>query len=415
MFTERHLAPKLLTALNSSPIVFISGARQAGKSTLVQTLSASHFPADYVTFDSPTAMAAAVSNPDFFLSRDRPLIIDEVQLVPDIFRALKKRIDDLRLKDKANSNGRYLLTGSANIMALPKLADALVGRMALLRLYPLSALELHQQNGTFLTNLFSNRFPYQTLNTSMEATLTTIHDATFPELPGKTDAERELWFDSYISTLLQRDVRQIAEVEKITLLPSLLRLMAARAGNLVNDSEIARSVGLNAITGKRYRTLLEFMYLTTDIPPWFRNIEKRLVKAPKTYLLDTNLLCHTLGYRLQDLPLHNPTLFGHVLENFVASELIKQLSFSNTRANLFHFRTSDGKEVDFVLEQPNGQLAGVEVKAAGQVQSSDIKGLQELQQQVGADFLCGVVLYQGTETVPFAEKLWAVPLPALWH
>lgn len=210
-------------------------------------------------------------------------------------------------------------------------------------------------------------------------------------------------------------MRQIAEVEKITLLPSLLRLMAARAGNLVNDSEIARSVGLNAVTGKRYRTLLEFMYLTTDIPPWFRNIEKRLVKAPKAYLLDTNLLCHTLGYRLQDLPLHNPTLFGHVLENFVASELIKQLSFSNTRANLFHFRTSDGKEVDFVLEQPNGQLAGVEVKAAGQVQSIDFKGLQELQQQVGDDFLCGVVLYQGTETVPFGEKLWAVPLPALWH
>lgn len=415
MFIERHLAPKLLTALNSSPIVFISGARQAGKSTLVQTLSASHFPADYVTFDSPTAIAAAVSNPDFFLSRERPLIIDEVQLVPDIFRALKKRIDDLRLKDKANSNGRYLLTGSANIMALPKLADALVGRMALLRLYPLSALELHQQNGTFLTNLFSNRFPYQSLTTSMEATLTTIRDATFPELPSKTDAERELWFDSYISTLLQRDVRQIAEVEKITLLPSLLRLMAARAGNLVNDSEIARSVGLNAITSKRYRTLLEFMYLTTDIPPWFRNIEKRLVKAPKTYLLDTNLLCHTLGYHLQDLPLHNPTLFGHVLENFVASELIKQLSFSNTRANLFHFRTSDGKEVDFVLEQPNGQLAGIEVKAAGQVQSSDFKGLQELQQQVGADFLCGVVLYQGTETVPFGEKLWAIPLAALWH
>lgn len=415
MFTQRHLTPKLLTALNSSPIVFISGARQAGKSTLVQTLAASDYAADYVTFDSPTAMAAAVSNPDYFLSGERPLIIDEVQLVPDIFRALKKRIDELRLADQANSKGRYLLTGSANIMALPKLADALVGRMALLRLYPLSALEWHGKPGTFLTNLFSNHFPWQTPASSMEATLATIRDATFPELPGKNDAERELWFDSYITTLLQRDVRQIAEVEKIALLPSLLRLMAARAGNLVNDSEIARSVGLNAVTGKRYRTLLEFMYLITDIPPWFRNIEKRLVKAPKAYLLDTNLLCHTLGYRLEDLPLHNPTLFGHVLENFVASEIIKQLSFSNTRANLFHFRTSDGKEVDFVLEQPNGQLAGIEVKATGQVQSSDFKGLQELQQQVGDDFLCGVVLYQGTETVPFGEKRWAVPLASLWH
>ncbi|MEB4592522.1 ATP-binding protein [Candidatus Thiothrix sp. Deng01] len=415
MFTERHLTPRLLTALNGSPIVFISGARQAGKSTLAQILAAKDYPADYVTFDSPTAMAAAVSNPDFFLRRERPLIIDEVQLVPGIFRALKKRIDDLRLADNDSSYGRYLLTGSANIMALPKLADALVGRMALLRLYPLSALEVHGREGVFLANLFNNQFPGHALASDVEATLATIHAATFPELPGKDAAQRELWFDSYITTLLQRDVRQIAEVEKITLLPSLLRLMASRAGQLVNDSEIARSVGLNAVTGKRYRTLLEFMYLTTDIPPWFRNIEKRLVKAPKAYLLDSNLLCHTLGYRLHDLPLQNPTLFGHVLENFVASELIKQLSFSDTRASLFHFRTSDGKEVDFVLERPNGQLAGVEVKAAGQVQGSDFKGLRELQQQVGDDFRCGVVLYQGSEIVPFGERLWAMPLAVLWH
>lgn len=415
MFTERHLTPKLLTALNSSPIVFISGARQVGKSTLVQTLAANGYPADYVTFDSPTVMAAAVSNPDYFLRRERPLIIDEVQLVPEIFRALKKRIDDLRLEAKGNHNGRYLLTGSANIMALPKLADALVGRMALLRLYPLSALELHGRNGTFLANLFNNTFPPYKLTTGTETTLATLHDATFPELLGKSAVQRELWFDSYITTLLQRDVRQIAEIEKISLLPSLLRLMAARAGQLMNDSEIARHVGLNAVTGKRYRTLLEFMYLTADIPPWFRNIEKRLVKAPKAYLLDSNLLCHILGYRLHDLPLQNPTLFGHVLENFVASELIKQLSYGDTRANLFHFRTSDGKEVDFVLERPNGQLTGVEVKAAGQVQSSDFKGLQELQQHVGEDFRCGVVLYQGMETVPFGEKLWAVPLAGLWQ
>lgn len=415
MFTQRLLSNKLLTALHTSPIVFISGARQVGKSTLVQTLAAASYPADYVTFDSPTAMAAAVNNPDFFLRRERPLIIDEVQLVPDIFRALKKRIDELRLEDKAQSIGRYLLTGSANIMALPQLADALVGRMALLRLYPLSALETHQHNGNFLNQLWNNHFALHVFSNPIKATLETIRAATFPELLNKTNAEYDLWFDSYISTLLQRDVRQIAELEKIALLPHLLRLMASRAGQLVNDSEIARSAGLNAVTGKRYRTLLEFMYLTVDIPPWFRNIEKRLVKAPKTYFLDTNLLCHTLGYHLEDLPLQNPTLFGHVLENFVASELIKQLSFGDLRANLFHFRTSDGKEVDFVLERPNGQLAGIEVKAAGQVQASDFKGLHELQQQVGADFLAGVILYQGTELIPFAEKLWAVPLPMLWQ
>jgi len=415
MTTHRLLTPKLLTALNSSPVVFISGPRQAGKSTLVQTLAANGYPADYVTFDNPTAMAAAVSSPDFFLRRPHPLIIDEVQMVPDIFRAIKKRVDELRFEDKPNSDGRYLLTGSANIMALPKLADALVGRMMVLRLYPFSALELNGNRGSFLANLLQNQFSLPNPPTDMSSTLDIIRDATFPELPGKNASAREMWFDSYITTLLQRDVRQIAEIEKVTLLPGLLRLSAARAGGLVNESELARSVGLNAVTGKKYRTLLEFMYLTVDIPPWFRNIEKRLVKAPKAYLLDTNLLCHTLGYRLEDLPLNNPTLFGHVLENFVASELIKQLSFTDLRATLFHFRTSDGKEVDFLLEQPNGHLAGIEVKAADRVQSSDFKGLLELQQQTGDDFRCGVVLYQGTETVAFGEKLWAVPLSSLWH
>jgi len=308
-------------------------------------------------------IAAAASSPSTFLGgRNKPLIIDEVQMVPEIFRPMKIIVDELRLRKKAN--GRYLLTGSANIMALPKLSDALVGRMAVLTLYPLSALEIFEGKGYFIVKLFANSFipgkPKQQFTNLLQA----MRLSTFPEISEKSDKEREIWFGGYLTTILQRDVRMVAEIEKATLLPKLLRVVAARAGNLVNEADIARAMGLNAVTSKRYRNILKLMYLVFDVEPWFRNIGKRLNKSPKTYVVDTALLCHPLQYRLEDILMRDPLLFGHILENFTAAELSKQLAGSGLRASLFHFRSNDNKEVDFVLERPNGQLAGIKVKAA---------------------------------------------------
>lgn len=410
--TPRKLAQNVLFALENNPVVFVNGARQAGKSTLVQRLAEHDFPAEYISFDNATQMAAAASSPHSFLAtRKGAVILDEVQMVPELFRELKAVVDDMRLKAKAQSYGRFLLTGSANIMALPKLSDPLVGRMSVKTLYPFSACEVLAGEGDFLKRLFDCDF---VVSKKPEALITAITHASFPEISGKKSRERSEWFEGYLTTILQRDVRMLSDLEKIAMLPNLLRVLANRAGSLMNDAEIARDIALNPVTSKSYRGILQSMFLSFDVQPWFRNIGKRLVKSPKGYITDTLLLCHLLDWELEDLSVRRPELFGHVVENFVATELVKLLSFSDLRASLLHFRTSDNKEVDFVLERPDGTLAAIEVKTSERVDARDFKGLKTLGSMVGKDFCCGIVLYAGKDVVPFGEKLYAVPFEALW-
>lgn len=414
----RYITPRLLQALTVSPVVFLNGARQSGKSTLVQHLreqiGSKELPAAYVSFDRPTQMAAASSAPESFLSAyQQTLIIDEVQLVPELFRALKVVVDELRLQNKKNANGRYMLTGSANILALPKLSDPLVGRMTVLTLYPFCTAEASQGRGNGLDKLFNLDF------TNISDRGIRITDAmklaTFPEIADKNAVERGIWFDGYLATILQRDVRLLAELEKIAVLPNLLRVLATRAGNLLNDADVARDLGLNPVTSKFYRNILKMMFLNFDVEPWYRNIGKRLVKSPKGYLTDTLLLCHMLDLNLEDIERNKPDLFGHILENYIATELTKLLTFSETKAKLLHFRTSDGKEVDFVLERPDGSVFGIEIKKSESVNIQDFKGIKTLAELTEHEFIGGVVLYAGKEVVPFGKNLWAVPFHILWQ
>jgi len=409
---RRHLKNKLLAALSTSPVVFLNGPRQAGKSTLVKEIAKKDFPAEYVTFDSTTQIAAATNSPESYLrERKGALIIDEVQLVPDVFRALKTVVDEMRHAQGGKIKGRFLLTGSANIMALPKLSDPLVGRMGVLTLYPVSSAEVAEGKGDFLERLFAEDF---TADKGKRKITDMIRAATFPEISGASAHDCTRWFDGYLTTILQRDVRALAEIAKLNTLPNLLRILAGRAGGLVNDADIARDASLNPVTSRNYKTLLKMLFLTFELAPWHRNISKRLIKSPKGYVTDTLLLCHLLQYELEDLEKNRPELFGHALENFVATEFLKLVANNDQRFDLLHFRTGDNKEVDFVLERPNGQLAGVEVKKRDRVDQSDFKGLQELQALSGKDFVCGVVLYRGRDVVPFGKNLWAVPMSNLW-
>lgn len=412
-FTKRYIKNNLLESLHVSPVVFLNGPRQAGKSTLVQYIAKHNFPADYVTFDSTTQMAAAAASPEAYLrERKGSLIIDEVQLVPEIFRALKIVIDNLRQTAQHKLTGKYLLTGSANILALPKLSDPLVGRMSILTLYPLSGAETMHGKGDFIESAFADEFSSHHSKTDL---LTVMQAATFPEISGATQSTRDIWFEGYLTTMLQRDVRALAEIEKLSALPHLLRILANRAGGLMNDAGIARDAGLNPVTTRNYKTLLKMLFLTFELAPWYRNIGKRLVKSPKGYMVDTLLLCHLMQYNLVDLMQSRPDIFGHVLENFVATELIKLIANGGQKLNLMHFRTSDNKEVDFVLEKTNGQLVGIEVKNRDHVDKSDFKGLTELSTLAKNDFVCGIVLYRGSDVVPFGKHLWAVPIDYLWH
>ena len=414
---KRHITPRIIEALKVSPIVYVNGARQAGKSTLVYGLSteigAPGEPAGYVSFDRPTQLAAASAAPEAFLTEYDKLIVDEVQMVPELFRALKVVVDEQRLKEGSKANGRYLLTGSANILALPKLSDALVGRMSVLTLYPFSTAEVTGGKGNALERMIN--LDFKRMNDRGISILDAISRATFPEISGKSVDERNIWFDGYLTTILQRDVRMLADLEKISLLPGLLRVLATRSGNLLNDSDISRNLGLNSVTGKFYRNILKMMFLTFDVEPWFRNIGKRLVKSPKGYFTDSLLLCHILDLNITDMARNKPDIFGHVLENFVATELTKMLSYSNIKAKLLHFRTSDNKEVDFILELSNGSVFAIEVKKSESVNIQDFKGIRAFAELTRDEFIGGIVLYSGKEVVPFGNNLWAVPFYILWQ
>jgi uncharacterized protein len=414
----RKITRKLKEALKVNPVVFLSGPRQAGKSTLVKGMApqigANDQPAVYHTFDRPTEMAAAASAPESFLTAYKgPMIIDEVQLVPQLYRSLKIVVDELREQDKATANGRFLLTGSASIEVLPKLSDSLVGRMSVLTLYPFAAVEVTLGSTDIIERLFNQDF--ENLNDRGYGLKNVMKLATYPEISTKNLEDRSIWFDGYISTILQRDVLQLAGLEKISLLPVMLRILASRVGGLVNESDISRDAKLNPVTGKSYRNILKLMFLSFDIQPWSRNIGKRLVKAAKGYLTDTNMLCHLLEYDIEKIEKTKPELFGHILENFVASELTKLLSFSSTKASLYHFRTSDNKEVDFILEKTDGSIIGIEVKKSENLTAADFKGLRELEALVPQEFRGGIMLYSGKQVVPFGKNLWAVPFSILWQ
>jgi len=410
---NRHIRQEILDCLRASPVVFLNGPRQAGKSTLVQDIANTELPAEYVTFDSTVQMMAAVNSPESYLrERKQSLIIDEVQLVPEIFRALKVIVDELRHKSETRVVGKFLITGSANILALPQLSDSLVGRMQVMTLYPFSGAEALGTENLFIDSLFNTNFHINNQDINLKDV---ICAATFPEISSASAKDYNHWFDSYITTLLQRDVRALAEIDKLRVMPNLLRILANRAGCLMNNADLARDAGLNAVTFNNYKTLLKMLFLVIEIPPWYRNIGKRLVKSPKVYLIDTLMLCHLLAYDIDKLQKNRPEIFGHVLENFVATEIIKQMSIANNGSKLYHFRTSDNKEVDFLIERPDGKLVGIEVKSRDSVNKKDFEGLSVLKTSTKKDFVCGVVLYSGKDIVPFGEKLWAIPISTLWN
>lgn len=407
---ERHITPALLAAVADTPIVLLIGARQTGKSTLVQELAASVHPAQYLTFDDVGVLAAAHADPAGFLAGlNGPVVLDEVQRVPELFIALKASVD------RDRRPGRFLLTGSANVLLLPHLAELLVGRMEVLTLWPLSQGEIDGGTKNFIDATFSQAvFTFPGPAESWTQLMERIVRGGYPEVLSRvTDARRKAWFRSYVTTLLQRDVRDLANIEGLTALPRLLSLLASRAASLLNNSELSRSSTIPLTTLKRYLALFETSFLIQLLPAWSGNLGKRLVKAPKLMLSDTGLLAHLLGVDRQVLETDR-ALAGSLLENFVAMELYKQATWSEVQPQLFHFRTQTGQEVDIVLEDASSRIVGIEVKASATVSARDFKGLRVLADAVGQRFVRGIVLYTGTEVIPFGPQLQAVPLSVLW-
>lgn len=409
---QRNITESLLAALSDTPVVVLNGARQTGKSTLVQHIADNGHPARYVTFDDMTVLGAARRDPAGFLAGlDGPAILDEIQRAPELLLAIKASVDLDRRP------GRFLLTGSASILNLPRIADALAGRMELLTLWPLSQGELLGLREGFIDQVFSDRLPDVATAPAKRGNVWTdrILVGGYPEVLSRTKPDRRrAWFDSYINTILIRDVRELSNITGLADMPRFLEILAARAGGLLNYADLARDAGLNQVTFKRYFTLLQAIFLIRTLRPWFSNRTKRLMKSEKLYLCDTGLLAHLLDFSSEHIA-RDSKAKGALLENFVAVELMKQTAWSRTRPQLYHFRDYAGAEVDFVLESEAGRrIVGIEVKAAATVTPEDAKGLRVLAEVLGSRFVRGVVLYTGTTVVPFAKNVHALPLETLW-
>ena len=404
----RFAEPRLLQALADTPVVLIHGPRQCGKTTLAQHLGARAGYA-YKSFDDEVTLAAARSDPIGFVA-DLPAkcILDEVQRVPGIFSSLKLAVDANRVP------GRFLLTGSANVLLVPALSDSLAGRLGIQRLYPLAQSELAGHPPHFLDTLFGGRFPVKKRLRLGRELAARIAAGGYPAALARSTARRRAsWYRAYVETMVQRDVRDLARIASLNTLPRLLSFAAGQTARLINISDLGAPLQLSRPTIRDYVTLLEGVFLLEELPPWHSNRLSRLIKTPKLHVGDTGIACALLNRDAAAL-WEDRALLGQMLETFVYQELRRQASWQEDEIRFYHFRDRDGFEVDLVLERPGGELAGVEVKAGATVTAADFRGLRKLREGAGKHFRTGVVLYDGDVAASFGEGLYAVPLSELW-
>ncbi|MET0601670.1 MAG: ATP-binding protein [Baekduia sp.] len=406
---ERHLRPLVLEALDDTRVVVVLGARQVGKSTLVHDIATRDRPATILTLDDKATRDAAAADPTGFVAGlVAPVVIDEVQRVPELLLAIKMRVDrDL-------GPGQFLLTGSANILTAPRVIDALPGRAEYLRLAPFSQGELRGTQEAFIPLLFAGHWPQVTSkDVGRAAYADVVATGGYPAVTNRTDSRRARFFDSYIDTIIQRDLSTVAQVHDQANVRRLLSAVASMSASLMNFESLARDMDLSSNTVRSHMALLDTLFLTTRLEAWSTNLLGRVVKAPKAYINDSGLLCHLIGADATRLA-EDGTIAGPVFETFVAMELRRQLAWQDNAPRQFHYRDRDGREVDLVLERRDGSVVGVEVKTSASASPSDFRGLRHLRDRLGDRFKAGVLLYTGESTVPFEDRLVAVPLCGLW-
>ena len=404
---KRFVERRAEEALSDTPVVLIVGPRRAGKTTLVKSMEEAG--RTYITLDDQTVLEAARSDPAGFIRGLDRAIIDEIQRAPDLLLAIKKTVDeDYR-------PGRFLLTGSANVLILPRIADSLAGRMETLQMLPLARAEVEGRTPSFLERLFEGKLQNQRKAVVGDDLVQAVLLGGYPEaIARESERRRQDWARSYLTSILTRDLRDIAEVEKLTELPKFVRLLAEHSGQLVNYSQFGASINVSHKTGQRYVGLLGQVFLIATLQPWFTNALKRIVKTPKLHFLDSGLLASARGLTFDRVKADRGT-FGALLESFVFSEVLKLMTATDLRLTPHHFRDRDMREVDIVLERDDGMIAGIEVKANATVKSGDFAGLRALAEACGDRFAFGVVLYDNTDVVPFGDRLVAAPLSCLWN
>lgn len=404
---ERTARPMVVEALADTRVVFVMGARQVGKSTLVTEVATHEKPAQVVSLDDKTSRDAALTDPTGFVAGlPKPAVIDEVQRAPDLLLAIKESVD------RDPRPGQFLLTGSANVLTNRRVKDALTGRMEIITLWPLAQHEIHHSRVNLLDLLFAETPPLlDHAPVGRSAFVDAAAAGGYPEALRREGRRRDRWFRDYVDTTLDRDLHDVSDALKLDQIPRLLRLLATQSSGLLNYATLAERLQLHATTVRGYVQLLETVFLVHRLPAWRPGLGAREVGTPKVHLVDSGLLAYLLGADAERIA-SDDQVTGKVLETFVAMELVRLAQSAVVDARLYHYR--DGRdEVDVVAEARSGDVVAVEVKASATPDLKSRRGLAKLRDAAGARFRAGVVLYTGRQTVPLGDRLWAVPVSGL--
>ncbi len=406
---KRFMEHRIHEALQDTPVVYVMGPRQSGKTTVVKNIINDDWI--YITFDDFTQLNLVKSDPIGYirnLPEGKSIVLDEVQRLPELFVSIKQSVDECRIP------GRFLLTGSANALLLPKLSDSLAGRMETISLMTLSEYEILDKTPSFLNIILNGVAPTTKEIRVRNHVIHRIVSGCFPE-PIQRDKESRVqaWYKAYMQTLIQKDIRDLGCIEHHHDMEKLLSILSLYSGKLINFSEIGEKVGLDRGTVKKYMALLEQLFLIDTLPPWHTNAYKRLVKTHKLHMVDTGIICAIRGLHQEKLRSH-PELYGALLETFVYNELKKQSNFTDEKLTFSHYRDKDQVEIDIIIENTFDEIIAIEVKAAATIYSKDLTGLKKLRELTKERFKIGIILYDGDHTTSFGENLYAVPIAALW-
>lgn len=405
----RGIQRALKEAMTDTPVVCLLGPRQCGKSTIARSLDPSR---KYLTLDDANLLSAAIKDPGGFINQfPGNITLDEIQRAPELLLAIKRTVDENRRP------GRFLLTGSANLLQLPHLPDSLAGRMESIYLHPLTEAEKSRASGDLLARFLANDWSENVLREEplLPSSLPgRIVSGGYPEPQGRGYVRARQWHRNYLRAVIDRDVHDVARVRDSSEVAKLLEILALQTASLLNTSSLSIDLRLDRQTVERYITVLERLFLIRRLPPWHRNSAKRLIKTPKVHLIDSGLASSLSGISTDDW-LTKRDKFGHLLESFVLQQLIAQAGWTDQDLRFWHYRDKDQVEVDVVITR-GSKVWGVEVKASATLHHSDGNGIRRLAAQAGADFQTGIVFYDGDAILPLdGSKILAVPLKKLWE
>lgn len=405
---ERQARHVIVEALDYSRVVLVLGARQVGKSTLTKLIATSDRPATIVTLDNQGTRRAARDDPHGFIAGMRgPVLIDEVQRVPDLLYAIKEAVDENPVP------GRFLLTGSANILTAPKISESLAGRVRRIGLWPLAQSEIHHSDRNFVDCLFAGEPPQVSgAPVGRDAFVEVVARGGYPAVRTLDEAQRRHWYRDYVQSIVERDLRDIASAQKLSEMPRLIRLLAAHSAKLLDYRRLASDLQLSDKTVSAYIELLRTIFLVHIVPAWRPGLRSRELHAPKLYLTDTGLLTQQLGADRRRIA-EDDQLTGYALETFCGMEILKHQSWAREDSTLRHYRVADD-EIDIVLESQSGDLAAIEVKARASIREQDWRVIKKLRDRRPDRFNAGVLLYTGSQTIPLGDRIWAVPISGLW-